>query len=450
MFLHRAAAFLFVLFSICWAASQSSAAHAATVCSATNGPLTLKANAVRESGISPLLVFFDATGTTDSSINDRTTTFQEVYYSWNFGDTGTSGTETWAYGSNPGHNSRNTATGGVAAHLYVTPGVDTAYVVTVTAHAGSNTASCQLEVSAYDPARGNGFSGSATTCVSASGMPVPGSGGCPAGAAVLQTSSLTTALDSAHIGSGKRVLFRCGDTFTQSAPTISGTTWSIGAYGGCENTQTNRPILRGAINMHASDGRVSDLDWESVGGTTAAVTVGVSTQITLSNLLSNGNDKSYYVQDGTQIGFIGLVQTGMKGDQGTYVNYAQNNCVSGNHTYNCGGTPSFVDVDYTAMLGGNYDGIGATTSGNGIETVRVSACRKCVFANNRFANANNVGATFKLHSGNYYATQCQWLGQYTELVEVSDNYFTGESGAQVVEVVAQNGVVDERISPHYA
>ena len=70
------------------------------------------------------------------------TAFQDVSYTWNFGDFGASGTDTWAYGANRGHNGRNTATGGVAAHLYVTPGADTAYTVTVTAHNGSNTASC--------------------------------------------------------------------------------------------------------------------------------------------------------------------------------------------------------------------------------------------------------------------------------------------------------------------
>ena len=138
------------------------------------------------SGISPLLVFFDATGTTDSAITGNTTAFQDVTYTWNFGDTGASGTDTWTYGSNTGHNSRNSATGGVAAHLYVTTGVDTAYVATVTAHSGSNTASCQLGVTAYDPAGSNGFAGTKTTCVSASGTPAPGSGGCPAGAAVLK------------------------------------------------------------------------------------------------------------------------------------------------------------------------------------------------------------------------------------------------------------------------
>src|SRR5882762_1809243 len=210
-------------------------------CTGTSGPLTLRASTVRDTGISPLLVFFDATGTTDTSIGANRTAFEDVTYSWNFGDTGASGTDTWAYGSNKGHNSRNSATGGVAAHLYVTPGVDTAYVVTVTAHNGTNTASCQLGVTAHDPAGANGFAGTKTTCVSASGTPVPGSGGCPAGAAVLNTSSFNTAL--AKLGSGKRVLFKCGDTFSGDNATLDGTTWSVGAYGGCEGTQTGRPIF---------------------------------------------------------------------------------------------------------------------------------------------------------------------------------------------------------------
>ena len=69
-------------------------------------------------GIGPLLAFFDATGTTDSAITGNMTAFQDVTYTWNFGDTDTSGAGTWAYGSNPGKNSMNAATGGIAAHLY--------------------------------------------------------------------------------------------------------------------------------------------------------------------------------------------------------------------------------------------------------------------------------------------------------------------------------------------
>ncbi len=257
-------------------------------CPVTSGPLTLKVSTVRTSGISPFLVFFDATGTTDTSLTGNTTAFQDVTYTWNFGDTGASGSGTWAYGANAGHNSKNTATGGIAAHLYVTSGTDTPYTATVTATDGTNTASCQVPVTAYDPAGANGFAGTKTTCVSASGTPVPGSGDCPAGAAVLSTSSFNTALGSAHFGSGKRVLFKCGDTFTGDNATLSGTTWSVGAYGGCEGTQTSRPILRDSstngelmVALTAGDGRIADIDFEGNGtGASAVNTPAGNSQIT--------------------------------------------------------------------------------------------------------------------------------------------------------------------------
>jgi hypothetical protein len=416
-------------------------------CSGTSGPLTLKVNAVRGSGISPFLVFFDATGTTDSSMTGNTTAFQDVSYGWNFGDTDASGTSTWAYGSNPGHNSRNTATGGVAAHLYVTPGSDTAYVVTVTAHShdGTNTASCQLEVTAYDPAGAKGFAGTNTTCVSASGTPTPGSGGCPAGAATLTTSSFNTALGS-HMGSGKRVLFKCGDTFTGDSAMVSGTRWSVGAYGGCEGTQTNRPILSDSgsggelyIAVTSGDGRVADLDLEGNGRGAVAVAVPAGTnvvpyQLTLSNLLSNGNNVSYSTPQGAQVGIVGSVMTGMR-DIGVFINNGGNNPATW--------SGPFPADNYEALLGNSFNGVGAGT-GAGIEVVRISACRFCVIENNTLENANFVGAVLKLHNANPSST-ATWTGVYTELVEISDNLFTGTSGAQLVETAPQNSAVDERL-----
>ena len=411
-------------------------------CSGANSSLSLKASAVRGAGISPFLVFFDATGTTDSSITGNTTAFQDVSYSWNFGDTGASGTRTWTYGSNAGRNSRNTATGGVAAHLYETAGVDTAYVVTVTAHNGSNTASCQLGVTGHDPTSANGFPGAKTTCVSSSGTPVAGSGGCPAGAAVVQTSSTGSALSGSR--SGLRTLFKCGDTFTGGA-SISGVTWSIGAYGGCQDTQSNRPIMHGTLNVNmqsTGDGRIADLDFESTGG--AAVLSNsnydyIPYQITLYNLLSNGNNTSFYTAQGAQWGYIQLVQTGMGTQQGTYINYAQNN------QSQWGSNSLYNNIDYQAVLGSSFNGVGAANSGGGIETVRVSACRMCVFENNVFENANNIGAVFKLHNGNTKITNPTWTGVYTEYIMETDNVFSGTSGAILVENAPQNSVTDERL-----
>src|ERR1700676_1993633 len=88
-----------VVFGIGRASAQSAAMSAAATaatpvsCSGTSGPLQLKARAVRDTGISPLLVFFDATGTTDTSIGGSDKTFRDVTYTWNFGDTGASGTD---------------------------------------------------------------------------------------------------------------------------------------------------------------------------------------------------------------------------------------------------------------------------------------------------------------------------------------------------------------------
>jgi hypothetical protein len=417
-------------------------------CTGSSGTLALKASMVRGAGISPFLVFFDATGTTDTAITGNATAFQDVTYTWNFGDTGASGTDTWAYGSNPGKNSRNTATGGIAAHLYITPGTDTAYVATVTAHSGSNTASCQLGVTAYDPAGANGFAGTKTTCVSASGTPVAGSGGCPAGAAVLKTSSFSSATGASYIGAGKRLLFRCGDTFSGGSALVSGAKWSIGAYGGCEGTQTNRPIVTGGganISMQATgDGRIADLDFESVGSGKSAVLSNnnydyVTYQLTMYNLLSNGNNTSYYIAQCAQCGYIELVQTGMGVNQGTFINYAENN------QSQWGTNSLFNNIDYQAVLGSSFNGVGAPNNGSGIETVRVSACRLCVFENNTMENANNVGAVFKLHNGNTKNTSPTWTGVYTELIEISDNLFRGTSGAELIDIAAQNSVTDERL-----
>ncbi|HEY6823632.1 MAG TPA: hypothetical protein VI195_04290, partial [Steroidobacteraceae bacterium] len=51
-------------------------------CSASSGGLTLRASAARKSGESPLLMFFDATGTTSSSVANNSSAFQDIAYRW--------------------------------------------------------------------------------------------------------------------------------------------------------------------------------------------------------------------------------------------------------------------------------------------------------------------------------------------------------------------------------
>ncbi len=404
------------------------------------------------SGISPLLVFFDATGTTDTSISGRTTPFQDVSYTWNFGDAGASGTAAWKYGANPEGNSKNTATGGVAAHLYVTTGADTAYTVVVTAHDGANTVSCELGVKAYDPAGLNGFPGRKTTCVSASDKPTPGKDGCPIGARALHTTSFNTALGS--LDTGTRVLFKCGDTFTGDNATLNGTTWSVGAYGGCEGTPTNRPIFKDSTNGNqvmgfaagSGDGRISDIDMEGGGSGARGVwdsifnvgsTIKVIYQITLDNLLANGMGQCYGYAQGAQWGIVGSVCTGAS-NIAMFLNFNENNPGWSGNVIN--------NLDYTAVLGNSITGVGAAGgTSSGIESARISACRMCPIENNTFLNANGVGAVLKLHNGNTNNSLPTWTGIYTELVELSDNRFGGTSGANLVETAPQNANDDERL-----
>lgn len=436
------------LFSLVACLLIFSSAHAINVnpaCPVTVGTLTLSVTSPRTSGISPLLIFFDATTTTDSAtLAGANNPFQDVTYTWSFGDTLGSGTSTWAYGSNPNVNSRNSATGPVAAHLYETQGRDTKYTVTVTATDGTNTAVCSVGVTAFDPNGANAYA--TTVCQSSSGTPVAGSGGCPAGASVSHSASEATNLSAAM--SSKRVLFKCGDTFSIGA-NIGGTKFQIGAYGGCQDTQVGRPIMHGSLTGGTgtiTDGRVTDLDFESTGS--YAVSIGfpsganINGPMTLNNLMSNGNGTSYYWSQGQQYGLINSVQTGGSGI-GTFVNYGENNCVNGSTALNCGGKPNFVPINYQAILGNSIDGTGAGP-GN-VEALRVSACRMCVIAYNNLKNAGGAGATLKFHSGNTFNTLDGWIGQYAELTEISDNAFTGQSAAAIAELCAQNGQVDERL-----
>ena len=321
----------------------------------------------------------------------------------------------------------------------------------MTATDGANTASCQIGVTAYDPAGSHGFAGTKTTCVSASGTPVPGSGGCPVGAAVFRSSSFNTAL--AKLGTGKRVLFKCGDTFTGDNATLNGTKWSVGAYGGCEGTQSNQPIFNDTagtgnyqvdISPNAGDGRISDIYFNGNGSAGGAVamaagpTQSIPVQITLWNLQSTGNSAGYYWAQGAQWGLIGSTQLNSRGSIAVFVNSNENNPTKWNGTY--------PNLNYQAAIGNFVNGVGAAGgSGSGIEAFRVSACRLCVFENNTIENANNVGGVFKLHNGNTYGSVATWTGVYTELIEISDNLFTGNSGGILSDITPQNGGLDERL-----
>jgi hypothetical protein len=348
----------------------------------------------------------------------------------------------------------NAGTGVVAAHLYRTAGSDGNYTATVTATDGTSTASCSVGVTAYDPSGSNGFPGTTTTCVSSSGTPVAGSGGCPAGANVLRTSSVDTALSSAY-GNGQQVLFKCGDSFTGDNggnDNLTAVKWAIGAYGGCQGTQSNRPIFSNSGSNYIfqfsgsnGNGTLSDFDCEgnhaSSGGCVAADPSGVMYQDTIYNAYSNSEATNFYWSQCSQCGVVQVVQTGMGPGatvEGSYFNY------SGYAGYPYSGNV-FNNLNYTAVMGSHFDG-GTTYASTNAETVRISACAYCYIADNDFENSGTGGfSQLKIHEQNPYNTVSTWIGQYTQYIEISDNYFGGNSSAYDLELEPQNSSNDERL-----
>ncbi len=344
----------------------------------------------------------------------------------------------------------NTATGAVAAHVYQTPGTDQVYTVTLSASDGANSASCQMGVTAYDPSGSSGYPGSATTCVSSSGVPVAGLGGCPLGATPLNTSSFVTALGSPYMGNSKRVLFKCGDTFTGAGAKITAVGASIGAYGGCEGTTSNRPILRKSgsgnlLNVAATAGdlRMADLaiDGSSYSGsgiTTAgdgaALNSNLPYQVTILNV-GGSNMCQYFAWIGPQWALVNSTYSTQPNNCiGTFANYA------GEQPFTNGTIPN---IFYTAIMGNSFDG-GAATSST-YEVVRVSYMRQGVIENNTLLNAGPSYAVLKFHQANTNNSNTSWIGYYSELNVISDNYFGGKSGANLVEVAPQNAQDDERL-----
>ncbi|MBP7822680.1 MAG: hypothetical protein KA034_02610, partial [Candidatus Moranbacteria bacterium] len=80
--------------------------------SLSHASITPSLSPSRTSGVAPLSVFFDASGTTAST---TTLPFHELDYSWNFGDDDTA---TWTYGTRPGVNKKNRAYGPESAHVF--------------------------------------------------------------------------------------------------------------------------------------------------------------------------------------------------------------------------------------------------------------------------------------------------------------------------------------------
>lgn len=432
---------------------------------ATKGSLTainLANVPSRFTGVAPLSVFFDASSTTtDSSVTTKP--FHDIEYRWNFGEDPTAlaalpGGTNWTNGSTKG--SRNVATGPVAAHVFETPGV---YTVTVTATDGTNTVanSCvQIVVQNSDTV----FADSNTICVS-TGIDFTG---CPTGA-ITETQASFPAAISSYAKTGKRVLFKRGDTFIAPTQSDLGGTGpgTIGSFGSGAlpiiSATANNTILRmsNQASPGISDWRVMDLTLDGASGTS---TIGVWSEGTIHNVTLL---RLNIINTHDGIAFAGSLLDWANANRPQFgvhtmwngITIADSTCtkiVGGG-----GGYCYAMTAAHFALLGSFADN---QLGGEG--TTRFPTLVKAVISNNTFAGPGPTKEVIKLHATSWCNSGttpgCNYTNDsiptgtvgvdgintfgYSEKIIISDNkLIAAVNNPWMVTIGPQDGFDDERV-----
>jgi len=403
----------------------------------------------RTTGVAPLSVFFDASGTTAGAI---TRPFHDLEYRWTFGDPANDAT--WATGAQPGVNSKNQATGPVAAHVFESPGT---YTVSVSATDGTNATSTTTTITVQDP--NVVFSGTNTICVAASTTPVAGSGGCPAGAISAQQASFPAAISS-YADTGKRVLFKRGDTFAAATgATITATGPGIvGAYGSGAlpliqmTGNTNVLGFSSSSTPGFKDWRIMDLDMDGMGGSStvgtgindtggglAQVTVLRVTYRNMNNAIGFALDlinylNNYFIANGRPAEATHSI------DQVTVVD---SKVVPGPATV----YSAYDSGNRIAFMGNDFDNGG---NGGGSHITRWPFLNKAVISNNSFSRPGFTRLAIKLHAPYWNSTFNTFDPTATQPVIASNlsNYsvYANGDGYTKYVVIADNKLTDAPIT----
>lgn len=193
-----------------------------TITSTYNAVITASMSPSRITGVAPLYVNFDMTGTTSSASTNPT---HECFFATDFGD---SGAGVFANGvQSAGLTSKNAGYGPVTGHVYETPG--TYYPSMTVLDGDGNLVTKTGTVVVDDPDAV--YAGALTICISHSNNFT----GAPSGATQVYTSGNTDmyAAWNTHKASNKRILFCKADSWTASATvSLDGYTGVfLGGYG---------------------------------------------------------------------------------------------------------------------------------------------------------------------------------------------------------------------------
>ncbi len=351
----------------------------------------------RTSGVAPLAVFFDATGTTSTATNKP---FHELHYAWDFND---SGSGNWSITGK----SKNKAYGPVAAHVFETPGT---YNVKLTIRETNGSVSNrQVTITVQNP--NSVFSGAKTVCFSTSGN----FNGCPSGAKRVTGSSLNAVRN--HIASNRRLLLRGGESFTGGSSGVIRITTpgpgTISAYGG------GRPNLGATIRIDNDNP-----DWRVVG-----------------LRFTGGEDLVFDIRDADNTLVMRNVGQAGRFDSGIHLNFnyfnggvrdlPQGIFFIDNDVRNVGSAIIYMAAAKLALMGNRLDG--APNS----HVIRLSHVEKAVISNNYVARQRNGNGLLTIRNADHGGPQF-FAGRPSGEIVVSDNFFYPSSVNGIGTFVGKN------------
>jgi hypothetical protein len=396
------------------------------------GIITASAVASRYSGVAPLAVFFDATGTTATTAPTRP--FHDLEYRWSFSD---GGSGNWGpAGSRPGAgNSRNSATGPMAVHVFETAGT---YSVSVQITDGTNTVTNDcIQIAVLDP--DVVFAGNQTVCLSRTADLA----NCPAGALAVPNVANDFALAlTTYIAAGKRVLLRRGQTW--AAPTEANISSAgpgiLGAFGPgadpkpiVQATGNNTILsLSKASTPTFSDWRIMDLEFDGLSGasTNGVNANGSASQILLLRLVAHHIHVGILFSSGILDVYNTPTFKAPMWDQVTVIDSDLNTIIGG-----AAGYGAFMSGRRFAFLGNSIDDTMAGEHG-----LRTPYVQKGIISNSSFSRAAPGKHVLTVRAPTFLGTATIPAGTYTEQIIVADNKFIG--GSPDVAWTVTTGVFD--------